>query len=497
MADAYAYEPTLRDELAALLLKNAPRHGMRERMVRNIIGSGGAGDTGGALPLIDFTPAGIPLAAQEAGRAIGLGAKNKNALETAGGLTAAALTMLPGGKAAAKGVKAAEKKLAAKAAEKVAAPAISKTGVGVGRDLAADVFYEAAQKKDASRLPFNVWRAQNEDKLGDLFDYSVLRNTPDVPQEQMFRVVPPRGPSARIISALENPEVERGINAAVEKGAKLGGLEWYNTEPMRESMIEAVGRADAPKRYATLMDMVSATSPRSKVTDNVRTASYYNYLLNNNLPLPEKPATGYGSVAQNLHRQNVANLLERGGWDVTQNPKPASFSSNLQGNQQNVTIDTHNFRLPGILSRDPRFLATSIKTAAGKDAEVLRPQAWHKSGELSIEDAVNRPVYWESKPNANEYGYYEKWQQDQARKLGMTPAQYQASMWVGAGDETGLGSALEPFLKTFEARVKYTADRLGVDPKTVLKGVMSGKTPLLAKGGRVNKLAVKKKPSAS
>ena len=46
-----------------------------------------------------------------------------------------------------------------------------------------------------------------------------------------------------------------------------------------------------------------------------------------------------------------------------------------------------------------------------------------------------------------------------------------------------------------EARVKYTADRLGVDPKTVLKGVMSGKTPLLAKGGPVkkSKFAVKRK----
>ena len=428
---------------------------------------------------------------------LGAGAKDKSALGVAGGLTAAALTVLPGGKAAKAAAKAAEKKAASfavKKAPKVASPAISKTGVGAGRDLAADVFYEAAQKKDKSRLPYSAWREQNEGKIGDLFDYSRLREMPDVSQDQMFRVDPPRGPSARIVSALDNPDVAKGINAAVEKGAGLGGLEWYNTEPLRENMIGAVGKTNAPERYATLMDMVSATSPRSKVQDNIRTASYYNYLLNNNLPLPEKPAAGYGSVAQNLHRQNVANLLERGGWDVTQNPKPASFSSNLQGNQQNVTVDTHNFRLPGILSRDPRFLATAIKTAAGKDAEVLRPQAWYKSGELSMDDAVNRPVYWESKPNANEYGYYEKFQQDQARKLGMTPAQYQASMWVGAGDETGLGSALEPFLKTFEARVKYTADRLGVDPKTVLKGVMSGKTPLLAKGGSVkkSKFAVKK-----
>ena len=383
---------------------------------------------------------------------------------------------------------------AVKKASKIASPAISKTGVGSGRDLAADVFYEAAQKKDKSRLPYAAWREQNEGKIGDLFDYSRLRELPNVPQDQMFRVNPPRGPSARIVSALDDPNVAKGLNAAVEKGSKMGGLEWYNTEPLRENMIGAVGRTDAPDRYATLMDMVSATSPRARVPDNIRTASYYNYLVRNGMPLPAKPAAGYGSVAQNLHLQNVSNLVDNGGYDVLQNPKPASFSSNLQGNQRNVTVDTHNFRLPGILARDPRFLATSIKTAAGKDAEVLRPQAMLKSGEISIDDAVNRPVYWDSKPKANEYGYYEKFQQDQARKLGMTPAQYQASMWVGAGDETGLGSAREPFLKTFEARVKYTADRLGVDPKTVLRDVLSGKTPLLAKGGSVkkSKFAVKK-----
>ena len=232
------------------------------------------------------------------------------------------------------------------------------------------------------------------------------------------------------------------------------------------------------------MEMVSASSPGMRIPDNIRTGSYYNYLVANGLLIPEKPAPGYGAKTQNLHVQNVRNLLENDGWNVFQNPKPASFSGNLQGNQHNVTVDTHNFRLPGILSRDPRMLATSVST--GKDMPILRPQEWHATGALSMDDAVKRPVMWDSEPRANEYGYYENWQRAQAKKLGITPAQYQASMWVGAGDDTGLGSPPEAFLRTFEARVKYTADRLGVSPDRVLRQVVAGKTPLLARGGRVS-----------
>jgi len=198
-----------------------------------------------------------------------------------------------------------------------------------------------------------------------------------------------------------------------------------------------------------------------------------------------------------------------------------SFGSLIQGNQNNVTIDTHNFRMPGLLSEDPRFLATSFdelvkpeladkdkvmadlmkaypnmreddaaqfvsKLEGPKPKVSFRPQQWQKSGSISMEEALDRPNFWASQPNDNEYGYYEKWQQDQAKKMGISPAQYQASMWVGGGEDTGLGSTAEPFLKTFEARIKYTADRLGVSPETVLEQMLAGKTPLLAKGGSVD-----------
>jgi hypothetical protein len=224
------------------------------------------------------------------------------------------------------------------------------------------------------------------------------------------------------------------------------------------------------------------------VPDNIRTGSYFDYLREQGLPLPEKPAKGYGSKSQDDHIANMGRLINDGGWDVIRNPKPSSFSVNLQGNQLPVAIDTHNMRPLGLLSRDPRFVATSIKQEAGKPP--IRPLNMLRSGEISLEDALQRPTYWESAPRDNEYGYYEAWQQNQAREFGMSPAQYQASMWLGAGDMTGLGSPLEPWLQTFEARVLYTADRLGVDPEIVLDKVIRGEMPLFNKGGAVSKSAL-------
>lgn len=409
-----------------------------------------------------------------------------------------------------------------KAPAKPAAPAIIRNRSGTPGAVAQDVLGEA--KKPSKGSPsYAEWRAKNPE-TGKLFDMSNLAAVPNVPQFQIQRVNPPRGPSPRIVEALATPEVEQGINETVQRGIEGGGKEWYNTDPLLRRMQSVVPGGNASTAYERLMDLMAATSPRARVPDNVRTGSYYNYLRQQGEAIPNKPAPGYGSIAQNLHRDNVIGLEERGGWDIFKNPKPASFSSNLQGNQQVATIDTHNFRLPGILSRDPRFLETSVAELAktpeaaletlkrqypglpddvvagavterpGKVSINYKPQEWVNKGYISMDDAVNDPALWTSKPRDNEYGYYEQWQQDQAKKLGISPAQYQASMWLGGGETTGLGSAAEPFLGTLEARVRYTADRLGMDPETVLDMMVKGEIPLLAKGGAVarEKFAVKR-----
>ena len=427
-----------------------------------------------------------------------------------------------------------KRKPAASKPPKPAAPAIIRNRSGTPGATAEDVLREA-EKPSKGSPSYADWRAKNPD-TGKLFDMSNLSAVPNVPQFQIPRINPARGPSPRIIDALSRPEVEQGINETVQRGIEGGGREWYNTDPLLQRMQGVMPSGNVNAAYARLMDIMAATSPRSRVPDNVRTGAYYNYLQANGIPIPQKPSGGYGSIAQKLHRDNVLGLQQRGGWDVFKNPKPASFSSNLQGNQQVATIDTHNFRLPGILSGDPRFLETSISELAkspesafatlrrlypnlpedvaqnaisikpgkiNKKGEVgpdeisvtYRPQEWVAQGYIPMEDALKDPALWAAKPRDNEYQYYEQWQQDQAKKMGVSPAQYQASMWLGGGETTGLGSAAEPFLGTVEARIRYTADRLGMDPEKVLEMMLKGEIPLLAEGGAVDreKLAVKRK----
>lgn len=403
---------------------------------------------------------------------------------------------------------------AAKAQAKPKAPAVIKARSGTSKANAQDVLAEAGSK--GKRESFTDYRRRAA--APELFDKSRLEQVPRVPQAQMPRVQPPRGPSKEMERTLANPDVQRGVREAVERGVEGGGLRWYNTEPALERMRAMMPDDEATGRYARLMDLVAATSPRSTVPDNIRTASYYNYIAEQGLPIADKPAAGYGSIAQNLHRDNARRLDETGGWDVFKNPKPASFSTNLQGNQRNVTIDTHNMRLPAILSRDPEMLETNISELAdsprlgletlvrqypglpkrvakeavqpkgAKGASVnYKPRDWVKAGYISMDDAAADPGLWRVKPRNNEYGYYEQWQQDRAKEMGISPAQYQASMWLGAGDTTGLGSPPEAFLDTLEARISYTADRLGVDPEVILEQFLKGDIPLLKHGGRVKK----------
>ncbi len=103
-----------------------------------------------------------------------------------------------------------------------AAPAYLQTGSGANRDLAADVF-AATSSKQKGAPSFSDWRAANEDTLGTMFDYGSLRNVPDVPQFQIERSVPAQGPSARIVDALANPDVARGINETVDVARNAAG----------------------------------------------------------------------------------------------------------------------------------------------------------------------------------------------------------------------------------------------------------------------------------
>jgi hypothetical protein len=277
-----------------------------------------------------------------------------------------------------------------------------------------------------------------------LFDYSRLAEVPDVPQLNLERYVPARGVPART-QALADPANMARVNEVVGRGAQMGGLEWYNTEPLRASFRDILGDEAGQQAYSRYMDLVASTSPRSKVAENARNASYYYTQAQQGLPITDPPLPApYGHMAQRLHIQNARNVLDNGGFPVLQNPKPASFSQNLQGNQLPVTIDAHNARL------------------------------------LGMTDTMGRPV---DVPEPSAYGFLERLQQEEAAKMGMTPAQYQASAWVGGGEQTGLKSTADPFLKVLEDRVRLTAGKRGVTPQQALIDFVKGNLPLLSAGG--------------
>jgi hypothetical protein len=336
-------------------------------------------------------------------------------------------------------------------------------------------------------------------------DLSTQNRVPQVPQEAMERYEPPRGVSERLQAALDDPKIRRGIMKSIEAGKAMGADKWYHTEPIRRAFVEKLGLEDGLRAFAKYMDHVAATSPRSAVPENIRNASYQYLHALNDRDLPEKLPYPYGHFAQKQHRENYATLRDEGSWDALRNPKPASFSQNLQGNLVPVTVDTHAFRNIGMRTQDPRFLETRtvgpraegkdtlaarFGEPSGDDKVVYRPQHLVERGKLSMKEAEEIPAFWAAQPNENEYGAAEGLYRSLAKKAGLAPADAQAAAWSGAGKMTGLGSPpTHTFPEMFNERVLFTAKMRGERPEKVLHDFIKGKKPLLSHGGSVPKKA--------
>jgi hypothetical protein len=329
-----------------------------------------------------------------------------------------------------------------------------------------------------------------------LFDLSSLHETPKVKQFDLPRNVPARGIPARVSDLMSNKDVFDKAMAVIHKGRQLGGERWYNADPLRLAFMKENGPEKGDQMFRKYMDFVAATSPRSKVGANVRNASYYfsRHASGHGLPdVGDKNPQPYGHLAQRLHQMN-AHRVAGEGWDPLNNPKPASFAQNLMGNQAPATVDTHAFRLPAILSRDPRFLETSFQSSPDKPKQNIQKMV--ESGELSPEDAAKRAAYWQAMPKENEYGAMEQYYKRLARESGITPAQAQAAAWVGGGHITGLASdESKPFMGFVQDRIMKTAGDTNMEPKDVLRKFVRGEMPLRASGGSVDRaLSIAKKP---
>jgi murein DD-endopeptidase MepM/ murein hydrolase activator NlpD len=356
-----------------------------------------------------------------------------------------------------------------------------------GAGTAAAVMSPEQAEASKVKAVQDVIRAANYKPTSSLFfDYSRLHEIPKVTQSDLFRYDPARGVPARVTDVAANPDVRNKMLDVITSGKEMGGANWYNADPLRDLFINELGKDTGASAFRKYMDLVAATSPRSDVGTNARNASYYYGRLMRGEGAPEvgeRNPQPYGHMAQRLHQMNVQRVANE-GWDPLKNPKPASFVENLVGNQEPVTVDTHAFRLPAILAQDPRYLETAYE--ASKGSPKINVQKLVESGEMPMEQALKTAAYWEAQPKKNEYAAMEQYYKSLARELGMTPAQTQASAWVGGGKLTGLASdESKPFLGFLEDRVMNTATKLNMDPKDVMRAFIRGEQPLYNKGGTV------------
>jgi hypothetical protein len=338
-------------------------------------------------------------------------------------------------------------------------------------------------------------------------DLTNVQPVPNVPQLDLQRWVPPRGVSERMQGALANPEVIAGVRQSIEDGIRLGAHLWYHTEPIRAAFEKEFGPDQWQRPFKLFMDMQAAASPKSDVSTQIRNGSWlYAHAINGaKLPAKGPEIYPYGHLAADLHRGNYDAVM-RGGWDLFENPKPPSYSANLQGNLAPGTMDAHAFRNIAMRTRDPQFLATSLREVLprnrppserqlrfgeigqpdkkGNRIVTYRPQKLFQSGTLSMDEALQQPVFWASQPNDNEYAAIEQLYRQLGAERGLATADAQAAAWAGAGELTGLGTTPDrTFSELLNERIMYTSQVRGEDPQKVLSDMIRGRKPLLGIGG--------------
>jgi hypothetical protein len=332
---------------------------------------------------------------------------------------------------------------------------------------------------------------------GEVFDLSETHRVPEVEQRDLSRIDPyggrRKGLPAHITAAIEDPELAAKLRFVAEKGANAGGAYWYNAEPLRLAFVKELGEQEGNEIFKRYMSIVGATSAGSEVGQNVRAGSYYHFKERAGEPVQSSKdlISPYGHKMQQAHVSGYRGLGEHGEGTTLNpetQPKRSSFVENLGGNQQPVTIDKHNVRLIAMLSKNPEFLnTTTVADVNYPKLGIVKGESrnWRdevKSGRITMDQAIEHPHMWQDTPDPVHYGALEAWQQKLAKEMGLTPAQFQAALWVGGGRVTGLRSLPTSFMGIVENRLAQTAQKRGITPQQALQDWITNKAPLLSVG---------------
>tara|TARA_R110000764_G_scaffold20951_2_gene53350 strand:- start:1929 stop:3626 length:1698 start_codon:yes stop_codon:yes gene_type:complete len=291
--------------------------------------------------------------------------------------------------------------------------------------------------------------------------------------------------------------------------------------------IEATGQMDADTRYfyhsdgplyraaraaglsdegaqAYLRDLsnnIAATSPRTQVEDNLRSATLV--MAKDAQGVPFRDVIGAGTTRPDgtpgisergypmmtgsggIHGNLLDDVAETGTINTLTNPKPATFGPNLAGNRSGVTVDTHAIRgtlqtlneiEPGAVPEG--FILPQHRDAYAADPTILTPDM--------IDDTLANQMVGprgDTTRMQTEYPVFADIWHDAADRLGVSPAEAQSMGWFGFGDQTNLGSARATPVDIFDERLSVTAQALGVPVDEAARLVFNRQVPLLSVGG--------------
>ena len=182
-----------------------------------------------------------------------------------------------------------------------------------------------------------------------------------------------------------------------------------------------------------------------------------------------------------------------------ENPKPKGFANSLLGNRKNIAGDLHFTRFMAMASNHPDWLETTADISSefknriieaypkskkffterkvnGKIQPVFAPKKAVNSGIVPLESIKNYPSVWASMPRDNEYGAFEDFMGELGQELNMTPAQVQASLWMGGAKRTGVDDASQgTFMELFKKRAQKRADKTGKSVDQVIQEFIKNK----------------------
>jgi hypothetical protein len=235
------------------------------------------------------------------------------------------------------------------------------------------------------------------------------------------------------------------------------------------------------------------------------------------------PATGKGSYNYgHVFQQNQGkNILAQGTgqWSreipeglsgaalsewLKANLKIKGFANDLLGNKRNIAADKHFMRLLAMSDGGVEFLSDQaaggaehlatlraaygeaiepyIKTRTVKGKPVVQVNLKKAGKDGVITDTTplrGMPTAWQDTPSETEYAGLEEMANRLAERYSMTPAQFQANLWMGAGDLTNLADESQgTFMELFRRSLDKRAAERGLTRGQMLDDFVVNRAPL-------------------